>query len=76
MHASKFYPGARVILHRNYTGAIGGTVISTRMGESPTHHWNTNPVLLLHVIFDDGTKLTAGSNNFWLEHEYDPRIPF
>ena len=76
----KFTPGTRVILHgyfnRSHIGPIGGTVIATMVDDSIPPTRTLPPALLLHVIFDDGTQITAGQNNFWLESEYDPKIPF
>ena len=67
---NEFNPGDRVVLIRNYAGLIGGTVIKTQLVGG------TLPTLALHVIFDDGSTITAEASNFWLESEYNSNRPF
>ena len=55
---------------------MAGTVIMTKLENRKAHHWTGRPILLLHVIFDDGSKITAEAGNFWHEDKYDPDIPF
>ena len=73
---SKFSPGDRVVLIRNYIGDVAGTVIFTKVAREPLNHWTSKEQLMLHVIFDDGSKITAAAGNFFLESEFDPNIPF
>ena len=72
----KFSPGDRVVIHRQWQGPMAGTVIMTKLENRKAHHWTGRPILLLHVIFDDGSKITAEAGNFWHEDNYDPDIPF
>jgi len=69
-----FKEGDRVVLRRE-AGPIGGTVIRVFHEPNPTGVF-PSMVWKLYVIFDDGSEITAGSGNFWLETEFDPHIPF
>ena len=74
--AKKFLPGDRVVMIRNYVGGVAGTVISTEISHQSINYWTSKEILMLHVIFDDGSKITAAAGNFFRESEYDPNIPF
>ena len=71
----EFKLGDRVVLHKMFAGPVGGTVIDIIHEPNPAgtfpHMWTH-----LYVIFDDGTEVTARNHNFFLERDYDPRIPF
>ena len=72
----KFSPGSRVVIIRNYIGSIAGTVIATEVVNREVNYWTSKEVLMLHVIFDDGSEITAEAGNFFHESEFDPNIPF
>ena len=73
----KFKPGDRVV-YTSFGGpykAIGGTVI--KMSFQPHHsgRWSGQNYYLL-VILDTAEEVFDEQDVFYLESEYDPRIPF
>ena len=71
----RFSPGDRVIIQRHFQEPVGGTVISVTLTATSEYRAFTQ-VMMLYVIFDDGSEITAEAGNFWHETEYNPHIPF
>ena len=77
MTISKYKPGDRVVWTsiRAHNRAIGGTVI--RVEERPHHSGVWSGInFFLYVILDNAEKICEPHAHFYLESEYDPRIPF
>ena len=68
------YTGFAILLHQGGEHrAVAGTVIEV---EERLHHHVRGSSLYLHVILDSAEKLVDEARAFYLESEYDPRIPF
>lgn len=80
MTKSKFKPGDRVVYtctssSRGSLKAIGGTVIEVSMQPHHSGVWS-GVNYYLRVILDTAEEILDEHGLFWLESEYDPRIPF
>mgnify|MGYP005682370575 FL=1 len=74
MEESQFKPGDRVVYTRGMV-PTGGTVVEVHSYPNPTGTWpGFNHYLL--VILDTAEEVTDAQSSFWIEAEYDPRIPF